>query len=126
MPHARLQTSVQRLGDAAVVHLTGRLVWGEGCSHLRDVVLAQADAGMIVLNLAEVDRIDAWGLGVLLRLRQWARAQGLGFKLMNSVSQVQRVLQLTKLDGVFEFCSVRELVCLMHRAAGRARRVAVA
>ncbi len=111
-----LQATVQRLGNATVIHLAGRLVRGEGCSHLRDVVLEQSDAGMIVLNLAEVDRIDAWGVGVLLRLREWARAQGISFRLMNTVDQVERVLRVTRLDRVFEFCSVRELLCLMHRA----------
>jgi anti-anti-sigma factor len=117
MLEATLQATVQRLGDASVIHLTGRLVRGEGCSHLRDVVLGQADARMIVLNLAQVDRIDAWGLGVLLRLRDWARSRGTVFKLMNTVHQVERVLQLTRLDRVFEFCSARDQLCLMHRAA---------
>jgi anti-anti-sigma factor len=116
MPHPRIKTTVQRLGDVVVIHLKGRLRRGEGCSHLRDVVLEQADAGMIVLNLSEVERIDAWGLGVLLQLREWARSQGVAFKLMNSANQVQRLLQLTKLDRVFEFCSVRDLLCLMYRA----------
>jgi anti-anti-sigma factor len=130
MPHAvsetMLEATVQRLGDATVIHLTGRLVRGEGCSHLRDVVIGQADAAMIVLNLAQVDRVDAWGLGVLLRLREWARSRGVALKLMNTVDQVERVLKLTTLDRVFEFCSIRDLFCLMHRAADCATQAAVA
>ena len=121
-----LEATVQRLGDAAVIHLTGRLVWGECSSKLRDVALGQADAVTIILNLAEVDRIDAWGLGVLLHLRDWARSRGIVFKLMNTVHQVEQVLHLTRLDRVFEFCSVRELFCLMHRAADYPTRAAVA
>ena len=112
-----LHTTVQRLGDAAVIHVTGRLVRGESCSTLRDIVLGQGDAAMIVLNLAELDRIDAWGLGALLRLQEWARSREIPFRLMNTVDQVARVMHLTKLDRVFEFCSVREQFCLMHRAA---------
>jgi anti-anti-sigma factor len=133
MPHAMsdtmlettLQTTVQRLGDVAVVHLAGRLVRGEGCSNLRDVVFGQTDAGMIVLNLAQVDRIDAWGLGALLRLREWARSQQITFKLMNTVEQVERLLHLTRLDRVFEFCSVRDQFCLMQ-GADRPTQAAVA
>jgi len=126
MPHPRIKTTVQRLGDVVVIHLKGRLARGEGCSHLSDVVLKQADAGMIVLNLSEVERIDAWGLGVLLRLRERARSQGVAFKLMNSVDQVRRLLQLTKLDRVFEFCSVRDLLCLMYSDAGSPAEAVVA
>ena len=130
MPQAMLQptlqATVQRLGDASIIHVTGRLVRGEGCSHVRDVVFGQADAGMIVLNLAEVDRIDAWGVGVLLRLREWARSQGITLKLMNTVNQVERVLRLTRLDGIFEYCSLCDLFCLMHRAAESATQAAVA
>ncbi len=81
---------------------------------------------MIVLNLAQVDRIDAWGLGVLLRLQEWARSRGTAFKLMNIAHQVERVLHLTRLDRGFEFCSVRELFCLMHRAADSPAQAAVA
>lgn len=121
-----LQATVQRLGDAAVIHLTGRLVRSEGCSHLRDVVLGQADAATIVINLAQLDRIDAWGLGVLLRLREVARSKRILFKLMNTVNQVERVLRLTRLDDVFEFCSLREQFCLMHRAAVVPTQAAVA
>ena len=121
-----LEVSVQRLGDATVLHLAGRLVRGEDSSSLRGIALRQADARTIVLNLAEVERMDAFGLGVLLGLREWAHSRGTMLKLMNTVGQVDRVLRLTRLDRVFEFCSVRELFCLMHRAGAAARQAAVA
>ena len=112
-----LSATIQRLGDATVIHLTGRLVCGEGCSHLSDAVLNQSDAGMLVLNLAQVDGIDACGIGTLLRLQESVRSKGTVFKLMNAVDQVDRILLLTGLDHAFEFCSVRDQFCLMHRAA---------
>jgi anti-anti-sigma factor len=125
-----LQATVQTLGNTAVIHLNGRLVRGEGCAQLRDLVvglvLNQGDAGTIVLNLAGVDRIDAWGLGALLRLREWARAQSVSLKLMNTVDQVERILRMTGLDRVFEFCSVRDQFRLMHRAAEAVTHAAVA
>jgi anti-anti-sigma factor len=116
-----LQATVQRLGDAAVIHLTGRLVRGEGCSKLRDLALSETDTSTIVLNLAEVEGIDACGIGTLLRLQESARSRGNVFKLMNAVDQVHRVLLVTGLDRAFEFCSVRDQFCLMHRAASPAR-----
>jgi hypothetical protein len=36
---------------------------------------------------------------------------------MNATERVEEILELTHLRRVFEFCSVRELLCLLHRAA---------
>jgi len=72
---------------------------------------------MLVLDLARVDRIDAAGLGVLLDLREWARFGTSVFKLMNVTKKVEEILELTHLLNVFEFCSVRDFFCLLHRAA---------
>jgi hypothetical protein len=36
---------------------------------------------------------------------------------MNATKRVEEILELTRLQRVFEFCSVRELFCLLHRAA---------
>jgi anti-anti-sigma factor len=113
-----LNATVQRLGDISIFHLQGRLVIGNDTwSILGNALLGQADAGRIVINLAQVDRIDAWGLGALLRLRDWAHTEGVTFKLMNTMQQVERMLQLTRLNGVFEFCSLRDLFCLLQHAA---------
>jgi anti-anti-sigma factor len=93
---------------------------------LRDAVLSQSDGDAIVLNLGQVDAIDAYGIGMLLRLQESARSRGTVFKLMNTVHQVHRVLLVTGLDRAFEFCSVPELLCLMHRASERPTQAAVA
>jgi anti-anti-sigma factor len=112
-----LNATVQRLGDTSIFHLQGRLVIdGDSCSILRNGLFGQADASRIVINLAHIDRIDAWGLGALLRLRDWAHTRGMTFKLMNTMHQVERMLQITRLNCVFEFCSLRDF-CLLHHAA---------
>jgi ABC-type transporter Mla MlaB component len=76
-----------------------------------------ATTTMLVIDLARVERIDAGGLGVLLGLRESARSNAIMFKLMNATKRVEEILELTHLQHVFEFCSVRELLCLLHRAA---------
>jgi len=72
---------------------------------------------MLVIDLARVERIDAGGLGVLLGLREPARSRAITEKRMNATKRVEEILELTHLQSVFEFCSVRELFCLLHRAA---------
>src|SRR5258708_36541806 len=75
---------------------------------------------MLVIDLARVERIDAGGVGVLLDLRESACSRAITFKLMNATKRVEEIFELTHLQTVFEFCSVRELFCLLHRAASMA------
>jgi anti-anti-sigma factor len=112
-----LNATVQKLGDVTILHLEGRIVFGDASSVLRNTVLNQTHPRMLVLDLAQAVTIDAGSLGVLLDLRTWAHLNAITFKLMNAMNRVEQVLELTKLDRVFEFCSVRELLCLLHRAA---------
>ena len=69
---------------------------------------------------ASVDRIEAGGLGVFLGLRKWAYSHPVKFHLMNVMNPVEHVLELTKLDRVFEFCSVEDMLQLLHFAAATA------
>jgi anti-anti-sigma factor len=112
-----LKITVQKLGDIHVLRCHGRIVAGDAGSILRNAVLNQRHTGMLVIDLARVERIDAGGLGVLLGLRELARSRAIIFKLMNAPKRVEEILELTHLQTVFEFCSVRELFCLLHRAA---------
>ena len=112
-----LKITVQKLGDTSVLRCHGRIVAGDARSTLRNAVLGQRHSGMLVIDLARVERIDAGGLGVLLGLRESARSRAITFKLMNATKRVEEILELTHLQRVFEFCSVRELLCLLHRAA---------
>jgi anti-sigma B factor antagonist len=112
-----LKITVQKLGDTSVLRCHGRIVAGDAGSILRNAILRQRHTRVLVIDLARVERIDAGGLGVLLGLRELARSSAILFKLMNATKRVEEILELTHLQRVFEFCSVRELFCLLHRAA---------
>lgn len=109
-----LKVTVQNLGDTTVLRCQGRIVLGDAYTTLRKAGLSQKHSRMLVLDLAEVDRIDAGALGVLLSLREWARSNGIRFRLMNVMHQVEQVLEVTRLDRVFEFCSVHDMFHLLH------------
>ena len=115
-----LNVSVQKLGDTTVLRCQGRIVIGDACTILRNAVLGLTHTRRLVLDLAQVDRIDAGGLGVLLSLRKWARSNAIRLRLMNVMNQVEHVLELTRLDGVFEFCSVRVMFHLLQPATAMA------
>jgi anti-sigma B factor antagonist len=112
-----LNATAQKLGDSTVLQCHGRIVIGDAYAILRNAVLRQAHARTLILDLAQVDRIDAGGLGVLLGLREWACSHAIRFQLMNVTKQVEHVLELTKLDRVLEFCSVEDMLQLLHCAA---------
>jgi len=109
-----LNAAVQKLGDSTVLRYQGRIVLGDAYMILRNSVLSQTHTRMLVLDLAQVERIDAGGLGVLLDLQKWAYSHTIRFRLMNVMNQVEQVLELTKLDRVFEFCSAPDMFHLLH------------
>jgi len=112
-----LQATVQQLGDTTVLRCRGQIVIGEAYGILNNTAMSQTHVKLLVLDLGQVDRVDAGGLGILLGLQEWARANAIRFKLMNVMNRVEQVLELTRLDRVFKFCSVQDLLCLLHRAA---------
>ena len=117
-----LNATAQKLGDSTVLRCQGRIVIGDAYAILREAVLRQTHTRTLILDLAQVDRIDAGGLGVLLGLREWACSHAIRFQLMNVINQVEHVLELTKLDRVLEFCSVEDMLQLLNFAAAIAPR----
>ncbi len=111
-----LKATVQKFGDTTIVRCRGRIVGGESLATLRRAALGCAPARMLVLDMAGVDRIDAGGLGALLNLREWAQSHAVRFKLMNVINNVDRVMKLTRLDRVFEFWSICDMLKLVHLA----------
>lgn len=111
-----LNVTVQNLGDVSILHCRGRILAGN--TNLYNTALSQKDCKMLVLDLAQVDGIDAGGLGVLLDVRAWAEANGIQLRLLNVLAPVQKVLDSTRLNLVFETCSVREMFHLLGRAHG--------
>ena len=116
-----LNVYVEKIGDVHVLHIQGRIVYGVATTALREAVFAQANASMVVLDLAQVVLIDAGGLGALLELREWTQSNGIEFKIMNVRRVVQQVFEITRLDTVFEISSREN----MYRAAVGARPPAV-
>jgi len=103
-----LKVPARNLGNVAFLCVQGQLVNGE-TEILRNAVHLQAEARSdvrtVVLDLALVSTVDAGGLGVMLELRTLVQSKGIGFKLMNVSKLVGKVLEVTRLDTVFEVTS---------------------
>src|SRR5712691_6960275 len=103
-----LKIRARNLGNVAFLCMQGQIVNGETETlrkAVRSLSVAQSDVSTVVLDLALVSTVDAGGLGVLLELRDQVQAKGIGFKLMNVSRLIGRVLEVTRLDSVFEVTS---------------------
>jgi anti-anti-sigma factor len=95
-----LKIHTAKLGNVALLCVEGRIVRGE-TDALRNAVLAEVDTSMVILDLTHVNTIDAGGLGVMLELREETESRGIEFKLEHVTQLVRRILEITKLDSVF-------------------------
>ena len=102
-----LKVHTAKFGNVALLCVEGRIVRGE-TDALRNAVLAQVDTNVVVLDLAHVNTIDAGGLGVMLELRAETESRGIDFRLEHVTQLVRRILEITKLDSVFDLSSNHE------------------
>ena len=109
-----LSVQTRNLGNVTILCLQGRIVNGEKAS-LRQA-MDSLRTSVVVLDLARVSSVDASGLGLLLELRKQTESRGMRFKLMNVTKLVTQVLEVTRLDSVFEITSGVELLPAISRA----------
>lgn len=99
----QLKISSRTVDGILVLTSSGRIVFGEESSLLRDTVKqAIPTNNKIVLNLGEVNYIDSGGLGTLVALHTTAHNAGATIKLANLTKRVGDLLQVTKLLTVFD------------------------
>lgn len=113
-----LKVRAEKLGRVSVLHLEGRIVMGDAIATLRKAVHAQGESSALVLDLAKVELIDARGLGLLLELRTWTQLKGIELRLVNVNRIVQHVLEITRLDTVFDVSPQGECASRDFIAAG--------
>jgi anti-anti-sigma factor len=101
-----LTIDVEKTGDVAVVRCGGRIVRGEEVRTLRSAVVAEKSSRIVVLDLSDVESLDAGGLTTLLSLHQWALSRGVQFKLVNPSHFVREILARTRLDHVFDISTL--------------------
>jgi anti-sigma B factor antagonist len=99
----QLKLSSRTVDGILVLNCSGRIVFGEESSLLRETVKnAIPNNRRIVLNLGDVNYIDSGGLGTLVALHATAHNAGSSIKLANLTKRVGDLLQVTKLLTVFD------------------------
>ena len=99
-----MKATVRKLGKVSVVDISGRITIGEGDVMLREKVNELLDAGenRILLNLEKVKYMDSAGIGELVACYKRAKEKEGTVKLLNPSGKVYDLLQLTKLEEVFD------------------------
>ncbi|HVM76245.1 MAG TPA: STAS domain-containing protein [Candidatus Saccharimonadales bacterium] len=90
--------------DVTVIDLSGRMTRVEEALGLRSMLQPLLERGYkrIVLNFAEVNSVDSFGMGELVHAYHGARACEGEIKLAHVNERIQELLQITKLYAVFD------------------------
>ena len=97
-----LQISIRESGDVTILNLHGRAPIGADsdllCGYLQRLV---ADgAHKLLLNLANVTRLDSWGINAIIGTHISLSRQGGIVKLLCPRGRVQAVLRVTRLPDI--------------------------
>lgn len=99
-----LSINARETGEVSVLDLSGDIALGQTSADLRDKLKALLADGKrrIVLNLADVRRIDSSGLGTLVAGFTSVEREGGALKLANLSDRVIELITITKLHTVFD------------------------
>ena len=99
-----MELTTREDGRVTILSLQGDLVIGEPEAIFKKTVTRLLEEGQVYLlvDLSQVGFLDSSGLGALVRAMTNAQKEGGQTKLLNAGPQVRRLLEMTKLDSVFE------------------------
>ena len=109
-----LKFQVECSRDVAIVRCSGRMVRGAALDELWRRIEQLEPVHVLVLDVSEVDHLDAGGLGILLLARRWAMERSAKLKLVNPPVFFRRLLEATHLTPVFEISSLEEAICILR------------
>lgn len=96
--------SKRRVNGVMILDLTGGIRLGEENTYLHQAIRELVTKGekKLLLNLAQVSRIDSSGMGELIAAWTTLQKNGGEAKLLNLTQGVEQLMTLTKLLTVFE------------------------
>jgi anti-anti-sigma factor len=110
--------NMEQTGDVAVLQCAGRMVRAQALSLLKDAVTSLSQLRVVVLDLSDVEILDAGGLGILVSLHNWACLNGTQLKVANPSKPVRQMLELTNLMSVLHISSVEDVIQIFCSGEG--------
>ena len=116
-----LSLDTREVGRVTIVRCSGRIVAGESESLRAHVAWLLRDRRSIVLHLGQVGFIDSSGLGTMVRALTTTRQAHGDLKLCNVPEFVRKVLEMSRLNTVFDtHDSEEKAVAAFYRPGARA------
>ena len=112
----------ENIGDMAVIECEGRIAH-KTALELREAIIAQSQARVMILDLSEVNAVEGDGLGVLVSLQHWTQQHGIQFKVFNPSNSVRYRLEHASSMHGFEIASLPEVMGLLIQAENKSARL---
>jgi len=98
-----MKLEIERRDGVSICRITGELDAGNS-RELLDAFDREFNDGVTkaIFSLAALDYVDSSGLGTLVKALKLARAKGGDVKLAGLKPEVKKVLELTRLDRIFD------------------------
>jgi anti-sigma B factor antagonist len=118
------ESSTRQVEGVSIVDLRGRIDFGDGSTRLREILgdLMTRGKTKVLLNMKDVDFVDSSGIGEMVRGHVQLAKIGGQLKLVNLSKHVNMLLQVTRLNKVFEIFG-NELDGIKSFASGSAADV---
>jgi len=99
-----LKFSYREEGDVTIVEPQGKIMGGPDASHLHERLYELIDQGKkkVVIDLSGVNWMNSSGLGILISSLISLRNNGGNLRLAQVTERIRNLLQITKLDAVFD------------------------
>ncbi len=99
-----MQLATKDDGHVTILTLDGDLVIGESESLFKRTITRLLEEGKVnlLVDMRRVNFLDSSGLGALVRAMAMSQKEGGQTKLLGAAPQVRKLLEMTKLDSVFE------------------------
>jgi anti-anti-sigma factor len=124
-----LSVDSRACGRLYIIRCVGRIVSGEESQILEAAITrALQDSNRLVLNVADVSRVDSSGMGLLVRLLSRIKSNGGDFRLAAPQEFLSSLLKLTRLTTVFRVYDSEDeaVVSFLKEPAGTTKEAAPA
>jgi anti-anti-sigma regulatory factor len=107
------KVDIEKVGDVAVIHCEGRVVQSAAAFTLRDAVIEQRNARVVLLDLSDVQSVEGGGLGMIVFLQRWASEHGIQFKVFDPPAFVRQRLEQVRSASKLEIAGTSEVLALL-------------
>jgi len=105
-----MELSIREDGRVTIVSVSGDLVIGDSEAAFKKEVLRLLEQGKVdlLIDCTSLRIVDSTGLGALVRAMTTSQNEGGQAKLLGVGPHLKKLLEMTKLDSVFEIFDDRE------------------